>query len=106
MVEYDNEKWVALYRSALIELQHSLMAGRIMDARTEIAARIEQLTHLPGLHAVEREALQDALSGLRSLEEEEIRYAADQQRKLATVALEKLRVLEPVMSRFETGQQE
>ncbi len=62
--DFDNEKWVEFYRSAMLEFQHSLMAGRISDARAEIMARIEKLRDIPGLHAVERQAIEDALSGL------------------------------------------
>ena len=75
MVDYDNEKWVGLYRSAMLELEHSLMTGRILDARAEISARVEKLRDMPGLHSQERQAIEDALSGLHSLEQEEIRRA-------------------------------
>jgi hypothetical protein len=51
MSEYDKEKWVELYRAALLELEHAKMTGRIGDARTEIAVRIEKLHNIPGLHA-------------------------------------------------------
>lgn len=102
--EYDNEKWVDLYRSAMLELEHSLMAGRILDARAEITQRIEKLYDIPGLHAKERQAIEDALSGLRSLEREEIIYAKDQQRELAQAAIEKLRSIEPGLRRLESGQ--
>src|SRR5215469_13147944 len=104
MADFDNEKWVELYRSALLELQHSLMAGRISDARAEIMARVEKLRDIPGLHTGERQAIEDALNGLRSLEKEEIRYSADQQRKLAQAALEKLRAIEPKIARLESEQ--
>ena len=102
--DYDNEKWVELYRSAMLELQHSLMAGRILDARAEITQRVEKLHGMPGLHAEERQAIEDALSGLRSLEHEEIIYAKDQQQKLAQATLEKLRSIEPRITRLESGQ--
>jgi hypothetical protein len=49
IVDYDNEKWVELYRSAVLEFQHSLMSGRISDARAEIAARARKATGMPGL---------------------------------------------------------
>lgn len=105
MADFDNEKWVGFYRSAMLEFQQSLMAGRISDARAEIMARIEKLRDIPGLHAVERQAIEDALSGLRSLENEEIRYAKDQQ-NVAEAALEKLRSIEPKIVRLECEQSE
>ena len=100
---YENEKWVALYQSAILELQQSLLAGRISEARAEITKRIEKLFGMPGLHAEERQAIDDALSGLRSLEREEVRYAEDQQQKLAQEALEKLRSIEPKITQGESG---
>jgi hypothetical protein len=70
------------------------MTGRIGDARTEITARIEKLHNIPGLHAKERQAIEDALNSLRSLEREEERYAAGE-RRIAETALEKLRSIAP-----------
>lgn len=95
MTEHNNEQWVELYRAALMELERAKLAGRIGDARTEIAARIDKLRNFPGLHAEERQALEDALSGLRSLEREEARYAAAEERRIAEAALEKLRIIAP-----------
>ena len=106
MADFDNEKWVGFYRRAMLEFEHSVMAGRISDARAEIMARIEKLRDIPGLHAVERQAIEDALSGLRSLENEEIRYAKDQERNMAEAVLEKLRSIEPKIARLESEQSE
>lgn len=106
MANYENEKWVDLYRSAMLEFHHSLMAGRISDARGAITARIEKLRGIPGLHAAERQAIEDALSGLRVLEREDIRYAEDKKRELAQAALERLRSLEPKIARLESEQAE
>ena len=93
MTGYDQEEWVRLYKMAVLELEHAKVAGRIGDARIEIAARIAKLATLPGLHPEERQALSDALSGLRALEHAEVRYMADEAR-IAEEALEKLRILE------------
>ena len=90
MSDYHNEKWVKLYRTAMLELEHTKIAGRIRDTRIEIAARIEKLHNIPGLHAQEKQAIEDALSGLRVLEREEARHEAD-----ADAALEKLRTFAP-----------
>ena len=70
MPSYHNEKWIKLYRSALVEWDRSLMPGRIADAREEIVKRLEALRDIPGSHDVERNALRDALSNLRVLERE------------------------------------
>ena len=37
--DYEREKWLELYKKALVELEHAVMTGRIGDARTEISAR-------------------------------------------------------------------
>jgi hypothetical protein len=74
------EKWVTLYHAALVELEHGKMSSRIESARSEIAARVEKLRTLPGLHTDERQAIADALSALRALELEESRYGADHRR--------------------------
>ena len=41
--DYDKEKWVEIYKKAILELEHAKMTGRIGDARIELAARIEKL---------------------------------------------------------------
>ena len=98
MSEYEKEKWAELYRFALIELENAKMAGRIGDARTAIAERIEKLKGIPGLHADERQALEDALSSLKTLESEDERRKPDE-RRIAEAALEKLRVIEPKLEK-------
>jgi hypothetical protein len=74
------EKWVTLYRTALVELEHAKMSSCIESARSEIADRVEKLRTMPGLHTDERHAIADALSALRALELEESRYGADHRR--------------------------
>ena len=91
--DYDNEDWLRLYQRALLELENAKMAGRIGDARTEIAARIEKLRDLPGLHADERHAIEDALNALRSLER--VEEHEENERRIAELAIEKLRVIAP-----------
>ena len=95
---YDNEDWLRLYQRALLELEHAKMVGRIGDARTEIAARIEKLRDLPGLHADERQAIEDALNALTTLESMEERHQ-DNERRIAEVAIEKLRVIAPKLEK-------
>jgi len=52
---------------------------------------------IPGLHAEEKQAIEDATVGLRSLE----RYEADRVEKEAAEALRKLRSLEPRLQRLK-----
>ena len=96
--DYDNEDWIHLYQRALLELEHAKMAGRIGDARIEIAARLEKLRDMPGLHAAERQAIEDALSALNSLERTENRYE-ENERRIAEAAIEKLRVIAPKLEK-------
>lgn len=93
----EKELWVDLYRMAMMELENAKLAGRIGDARTEIAARLEKLREISGLHAVEKQALDEALSALRSLERAEERDS-ENERRVAEKALQSLRVIAP---RFE-----
>ena len=94
MPDYEQEDWFRIYARAMVELEQAKIAGRIGDARTEIAARIEKLRDMPGLHGPERQAIDDALNSLRSLEQEDERAKADE-RRIAEAALEKLKVLGP-----------
>jgi hypothetical protein len=97
MSDRDKELWVDLYRMAMMELENAKVAGRIGDARSEIAARLEKLHDIPGLHIVEKQAIDDALNGLRSLERTD-ELDADTERLVAERALQSLRVIAP---RFE-----
>jgi hypothetical protein len=96
MPDPDKELWVDLYRMAMMELENAKVAGRIGDARIEIAARLERLRDIPGLHTVEKRAIEDALSGLHGLEGPEERDA--DVRQVAERALHSLRAIAP---RFE-----
>ncbi len=98
---YDQEKRTQLFKSALFELEHSLMTGRIADARDEIVKRVAALRDVPGIHDEERQAIEDALSSLRYLEREEVKYQAEVQRKQAETALEKLRSIAPKIEGYD-----
>jgi hypothetical protein len=104
MSDYDQAQWYQLYARAMVELEHALMAGRIMDARSEILTRLEMLRDMPGLHEPERQAIQDALSALRSLEREEVRYVNEKHREAARLALDRLRFIRPAIKRAEADQ--
>jgi len=103
MSDIPEEKWIELYTSAMLELKHSLMAGRILEARTEIAARIEKLRGMPGHHERELQALADALHNLRTLERIEQQSDGEQQREAARTALEKVQTLAPRIERLKSG---
>jgi hypothetical protein len=68
MEEYQQEEWVSLYRAAVAEFEQAKMPVCIEAAHKAITSRMEKLCTLPGLHPQERQAIEDALFGLRSLE--------------------------------------
>ena len=98
MADHDRGKWVELYKTAVFELEQSLMAGRIANARAEIVRRVETLRQLPGLHEMEQRAIDDALNNLRFLEREDAQIT--EKRKKAELALERLHLLEPTIKRL------
>lgn len=104
MNDFDKQKWFDLYATAMLELERAAMTGRIGDARTEIAARLETLRQHPGLHSAEYHAIQDALSNLRVLEREEERLAAEDKKRILQEAVQKLKTVAPQFP--ESSQQE
>ena len=100
MSDYDQEKWVEVYKSAVLELEQSLIVGRIADARAEIVKRIEGLGSIPGLHEEERQAIEDALNNLNFLQRENATaITAEEERAAAQAALERLRSIVPRIKR-------
>ncbi|HVI10152.1 MAG TPA: hypothetical protein VND65_17820 [Candidatus Binatia bacterium] len=95
MSDYEAQRWYDLYKTAVLELEHAAMTGRISDARTEIATRLQELKQHPGLHADERQAIDDALRNLRFLEKDEARLAAEEKERLLREAAQKLKIIEP-----------
>jgi hypothetical protein len=70
MSHHEEERWFALYKAALFELDQSVLANRIQDVRNAIADRIMQLQTTGGEHNVEMLAIYDAKTGLHCLEQE------------------------------------
>jgi hypothetical protein len=80
MEDCQEEDWVTLYQSALIELEEAKMSERIKAACEAIVARMEKLSTIPEPHPEERQAIEDALRGLRSLEQEHAPVTAEGKR--------------------------
>jgi hypothetical protein len=95
MENYQQEGWVSLYQSALIELDEAKMSERIKAACEAIVARMEKLSTLPEPHPAERQAIEDALRGLRSLEQEHARVTAESERLAVENIPENLRSSDP-----------
>ena len=89
--DYDHEKWVRLYKMAILGLERAKLTGRIEDTRIEMAARIVKHRDVPGLHAEEISAIDKAHRILRLLESEEERLAAEQTRRALEEALRQVR---------------
>jgi hypothetical protein len=101
MEDYKKEDWISLYQSALVELEQAKMSGRIEAAQKAIIARMEKLQTLPELHPKERQAIEDALRGLRSLEREEARATAEQKRLAVEKSLENVRSIGSAIQRLK-----
>ena len=90
---YENEEWFSLYRDAMLELEHAKITGRISETRTAVIARLEKLKDMPRFQTEEREAIDDALQGLKVLEREETAYQAEEKHRIVERALASLRPL-------------
>jgi hypothetical protein len=101
MDDYKQQDWVALYQSALIELERAKIAGRINAAQKAIIARVETLRALPGLHTEERHAIDDALRALTFLQREEARFDAEAERRAVDESLQHLRAIGPTIERLK-----
>jgi hypothetical protein len=97
MEGYQKEEWVSLYQSALIELEEERMPERIKAACEAIVARMEKLSTLPEPHPAERQAIEDALRGLRSLEQEHARVTAEHKRLAVGKSPENRRSINPAI---------
>jgi hypothetical protein len=98
--DYQKENWIALYHSALVELEQAKMSGRIEAAKAAIVARMEKLCTMPGLHPEERQANEDALRGLNLLKQEEARFDAERARHTLERSLKNLRSVGPTIQRL------
>ena len=67
--------WKTLYQLAVMELDPTQIVGRIAEARNAILNRIEETITKPGEYN-ERQALSDALNGLRVLRQEQEQRAS------------------------------
>jgi hypothetical protein len=70
MESYTPQTWLAVYQAAMVETIPSLIAGRLLVARAEIIKRLDHLRGTPGSHTQERQAIEDAVNGLKILERE------------------------------------
>jgi len=100
--DYDHEKWVKLYKMAILGLERARLTGRIEDTRIEMAARMVKLREVPSLHAEEISAINKAQRILRLLESEEKRLAAEQKRRAIEEALRQVRSIAPKIQKLRS----
>ncbi len=81
MPDSEKEKWIKLYKAALLESDPSLLSGRIADARANITQRLERLRHFPHSHKGERRTIEETLNSLQLLERRIAEKAEEEQRK-------------------------
>lgn len=62
--------WLESYRTALLETDWTMMPKRILAAESAIQARQQALFNDHGGTPAEKQAIADALSGLRTLQKE------------------------------------
>ena len=97
---FQNERWLALFQSAVEELEHARMSDRIHDANTAIVARVERLRDIPGLHRSEQIAIEDALRTLKFMEWLGEYYPPAERSEVTKHALEELRSIKPAILRL------
>jgi hypothetical protein len=69
----DQNEWYSVYSAALLELNPTKLRTLIHDAETAIFSRIQSLSEDPDSNH-ERETIADALSNLRALQRNMLRY--------------------------------
>ena len=99
--DYDHEKWFKLYKMAILGLERAKLTGRIEDARSEIATRIEKLRDIPGLHTKEIHAIDNAHRMLQLLEFDEVSPASEGKRRAIDEALHYLRSMAGKMEKLK-----
>jgi hypothetical protein len=99
--DYSKRTWIHLYAIAMMDLQHAITSGRMIDTSGEIVRRIEILKGIPGLNQDERRAIADVLEGLRSLAKQGSQQRSEQQRRAAQLAIDKLSSIAPMIARLK-----
>jgi hypothetical protein len=66
-------EWQHEYLAALVELDPKTLFERVRAAETAIFNRLQAISHNPDSHA-ERQAIEDALAGLRILKRDNLGY--------------------------------
>jgi ferric-dicitrate binding protein FerR (iron transport regulator) len=78
---HENEKWIKLYKAALLEAEPYLVPVRIADARAALTKRLEALQKASASRNREYQSVEEALNSLRLLEERRERKAAEEEQR-------------------------
>lgn len=78
MSDMEHSEWQKPHLAALLELDPEKLGTRIFDAETAILTCTQALQTSSDGH-IERQAIQDALNGLRGLQREKLKYPAWEQ---------------------------
>jgi hypothetical protein len=98
MLNPERERWIKLYKAALLESESSLLPGRIADARAALTRRLRALHKASGSREGECLVIEDALNSLRLLDEQLKRKVTEEvERNQREAALERLRLRWPEM---------
>jgi hypothetical protein len=98
--DYDHQKWVKLYKMAILGLERAKLPDRIEDTRVEMAARIVKLRDVPGLHTEEISAIDRAHRILLVLESEGDWLVTEQKRRAIEEALRQVRSIAPKIQKL------
>ena len=66
-------EWQKPYQEALLEVDREKLKDQLLKAEAAIFLRLQQLAHSADSHA-ERQAIDDAISAIRSLKTEQLNY--------------------------------
>ena len=67
-------EWQTEYLAALVELDPKTLFERVTVAETAIFNRLQAISHNSDSHAAERQAIEDALAGLRALKRDNLGF--------------------------------
>jgi hypothetical protein len=74
LMETNGLHWMNLYRAALTELDPEKLSALVAQTQVAIHARLRELTVHTSNHHAERQALADAINGLKVLRADEKNY--------------------------------
>jgi hypothetical protein len=90
-----HEKWIKLYKAALLESDPSRLPGRIADARAALTERLEALRKTSPPAERERRTIEEALNSLQLLERRKMEVTKEEKRNQRETAFKRLKLKWP-----------